>query len=1058
MLQRFLLVAASCPALLHASSLHEYGHYTTVEGDIQVETDVRGAATLGGTPSSTRDKFWPGGRFRYYIESKFTNPDNPGTYLIPEDDERIAGAIAHYEEKTCFRFERCATEDACEKPYIRFISDKTKCSSPVGRKDGGVNQINLKETCSIMGIVHEIGHTAGMTHEQSRKDRDNYIIVVKDQISGNHYDVDYAKNGENGRDILPYNYDSILHYQNGAFAIGDEPTIIAPQDIGQRKALSKGDVDAMHFLYNDCSETYAKPICVASVVNSQLIPHSKGFKVEFNGQYEKEKTMTVNYDSTDAPATMMTYDKPAGTDIGNTGYVYVTFTPDASEAGKTRDLSVTFTGSDGPAVTCTITVKVADSANVCLGVPASDPKVCSGRGTCTDDPIMPCDCFAGFGGRDCSGSSECPKDYFYSFDTDVDGWFAQKATVMDPVNKAVGGGSLKVGELPSTGGGGHLGLPNFAKPKSISFFFRMMLLDDQPKVFFRRENGDDCFSIRVIGSADKKVFYAAGTSARDGPTVVLGKFYDLKLDLDWDATTFSLFVDGNEALTDLPFDRPCAQGMTNVAAFGYMWLDEFQLHCLDTPEMKDECEAMPCGMGQTCNDPLQTVMSLGDFECVCTNGEKATGAPAACEKDECAAVPAPCGAGQMCKDPNTEPKNLKDFVCTCANGVTATGVPAACEKDECKATPCEAGQTCNDPDKDATTLKDFVCTCTNGVKATGAPAVCEKDECAGNPCGDGQTCADPNKAANAKNDFTCTCDNDAAIKATGAPVRVCVDDECARTPCAADQMCIDPNTSPKSSDDFVCKCTAGAMTEKVGGPAVCMAGMKDECEEVPSPCGTQTCTDPDQNPTSKKDFICSCANGVKATGAPAVCEKDECAGNPCGDGQTCADPNKAANAKNDFTCTCDNDAAIKATGAPVRVCVDDECARTPCAADQMCIDPNTSPKSSDDFVCKCTAGAMTEKVGGPAVCMAGEEDECEEVPSPCGTQTCTDPDQNPTSKKDFICSCANGVKATGAPAVCEKDECAGNPCGTKQTCADPNKAADKLHDFTCTCDVDATIS
>eukprot|EP00754_Rhynchopus_humris_P028773 Rhum_TRINITY_DN15179_c0_g1::Rhum_TRINITY_DN15179_c0_g1_i1::g.138481::m.138481 len=588
-----LLLVASCPALLHASSLHEYGTYDIVQEDIEVPTSAtRGATTLASTSVVDREKMWPGGKFRYFVETRSTNPKNPANYLLKWDDERIVGAIAHYHEKTCLRFEKCDSEASCAKPYIRFISDKTKCSSPVGRKDGGVNQINLAQKCSGIGtVVHEVGHSAGLTHEQSRKDRDANIVVVKDQIEGDHYNIDFAIN-DPGRDILPYNYDSIMHYNTGAFAIGKEKTIIAPQRVGQRVGLSQGDIDALHFMYNDCSETYAKPICVASVAAGKLIPHSKAFKVEFNGQYATAKTMTVKYDGTDAPAAMVKYDKTAGTDIGNTGFADVTYTPAASEGGKTRTLSVTFVGSDGAEATCSVTVKVADSENVCLGLPGSDPKVCSGKGTCTANVITPCDCDGNFGGIDCSGFADCPKDYFYTFDSGLEGWFAQENTVSDTTKKAQGAGSLKVGEAPSNQGAAHLGLPEYVKPKVIEYFFNMMPVENQPKMFFRGENSADCFGVRVINYGSDKVFYAASKYNKTAPRVKQDQFYALKLNIDWAARQYALSVDGEETLSGLPFDAACAKGMTNFAAFGYMWLDEFKLHCLEEPEEKDECAAM----------------------------------------------------------------------------------------------------------------------------------------------------------------------------------------------------------------------------------------------------------------------------------------------------------------------------------------------------------------------------------------------------------------------------------------------------------------------------------
>jgi hypothetical protein len=58
-----------------------------------------------------------------------------------------------------------------------------------------------------------------------------------------------------GDDLGPYDYGSIMHYPPTAFSINNQATIIARQALppgvvmGQRAALSQGDIDGVHTLY-----------------------------------------------------------------------------------------------------------------------------------------------------------------------------------------------------------------------------------------------------------------------------------------------------------------------------------------------------------------------------------------------------------------------------------------------------------------------------------------------------------------------------------------------------------------------------------------------------------------------------------------------------------------------------------------------------------------------------------------------------------------------------------------------------------------------------------------
>jgi hypothetical protein len=64
----------------------------------------------------------------------------------------------------------------------------------------------------------------------------------------------------------------------------------------------------------------------------------------------------------------------------------ISWTPSASDVGR-HTISATFSAG-GQSATCKVTVNVVNT-NVCFGKAATDPTVCSGRGTCTP-PVPMC--------------------------------------------------------------------------------------------------------------------------------------------------------------------------------------------------------------------------------------------------------------------------------------------------------------------------------------------------------------------------------------------------------------------------------------------------------------------------------------------------------------------------------------------------------------------------------------------------------------------------------------------------------------------------------------------
>lgn len=195
--------------------------------------DTLGASALEGIAIPGSQHRWPQGRIPFRIASNLTN------------QQRVTDAIAHWEQKTQIRFHQRTTE-------IDFVEFRvgSNCSSAVGRQ-GGIQFVNVGPQCRTGNIIHEIGHTVGLWHEQSREDRDQFITIdLTNVIPGTIHNFD--QHITDGDDIGAYDFGSIMHYSAFAFALDEtRPTIITVNGaaIGQRDGLSAGDIAAVNTIY-----------------------------------------------------------------------------------------------------------------------------------------------------------------------------------------------------------------------------------------------------------------------------------------------------------------------------------------------------------------------------------------------------------------------------------------------------------------------------------------------------------------------------------------------------------------------------------------------------------------------------------------------------------------------------------------------------------------------------------------------------------------------------------------------------------------------------------------
>lgn len=225
------------------------------------------AITIPATPPNVPAKpsvpsrivAWPGGVIPYII-----NPNLDPKYL-----PRLQFAVQEYARKTNVRLVPRTNETVYVE--VAGANDAIFCglASTVGYyqtntvPDDYRAKYNLSKgsrfyilfnnndpTCPSDNsvVIHEFGHIAGLNHENSRSDRDNYIRMDYTALGGDTFYADAYKDKlpEDELDTAhPYDLQSVMHYvgifrktgQQVIYAIDGTP----PEQIGGR-VLSAGDV------------------------------------------------------------------------------------------------------------------------------------------------------------------------------------------------------------------------------------------------------------------------------------------------------------------------------------------------------------------------------------------------------------------------------------------------------------------------------------------------------------------------------------------------------------------------------------------------------------------------------------------------------------------------------------------------------------------------------------------------------------------------------------------------------------------------------------------------
>lgn len=214
---------------------HILGHGDILLGTVQDLEKAQNDGTPLIIPQPTK---WKNGMIPYEVD--------PG--VDQNVKEIIEEVISDFNSRTNIKFQLRRLEN----DFLKFKNTSANCYTYIG-KTGGEQPVYLSPRCAYKQVAHELMHTLGFYHEQSRLDRDEHIEVLWENIE-EKFHSQFRKIKWEGIELenFPFDFESVMLYPSTAFSVDEESFTLLKRNgdpFLENQELSPQDISRINNLY-----------------------------------------------------------------------------------------------------------------------------------------------------------------------------------------------------------------------------------------------------------------------------------------------------------------------------------------------------------------------------------------------------------------------------------------------------------------------------------------------------------------------------------------------------------------------------------------------------------------------------------------------------------------------------------------------------------------------------------------------------------------------------------------------------------------------------------------